>query len=186
MCASRGNVSLKKWHLLMELNRFAMLQSICFTTIRFINFSSLLKSKVFKIIINVLMFNQLFIYMQILASPSFLHNPSFQWPPAGHSSYPSPQKRGGLLGITTSLGISSCSKPRVIFPFSGQMKHYSQEKGMPRKAIQSETVSAPALGLPHEDPAMKLLHMWRGPSSIPYIFSGSQFSLYELLRAQIS
>jgi hypothetical protein len=57
---------------------------------------------------------------------------------------------------------------------------------MPRKAIQSETVSAPALGLPHEDPAMKLLHMWRGPSSIPYIFSGSQFSLYELLRAQIS
>ena len=57
---------------------------------------------------------------------------------------------------------------------------------MPRKAIQSETVSAPALGLPHEDPAMKLLHMWRGPSSIPYIFSGSQFSLYELLWAQIS
>ena len=45
---------------------------------------------------------------------------------------------------------------------------------------------APALGVPHEDPAMKLLHMWRGPSSIPYIFSGPQFSLYELLWAQIS
>jgi hypothetical protein len=45
---------------------------------------------------------------------------------------------------------------------------------------------APALGVPHEDPTAGLLHMCRGPRSIPCMLSGWQTSLYEPLWAQVS
>ena len=33
------------------------------------------------------------------------------------------------------------------------------------------------LGVPHENPATQLLHMYKGPKSAPYMLSGWQYSL---------
>lgn len=59
-----------------------------------------------------------------------------------------------------------------------QTRQPSQGKGIQRQALWSETAPAPALGGPQEDPAAQLLHMCRGPRSIPYILSVSM-SPYE-------
>lgn len=51
---------------------------------------------------------------------------------------------------------------------------------------ERETEPTPTLQVPHEDPATKVLYKGRVPKSLPFMFSGWKFSLYEPLWAQVS
>ena len=96
------------------------------------------------------------------------------------------QKMWGLPWISSSLGLSCCSKTRCIFFYWGYRRQPREEKDIQRQLVQTETAPTPALGAPHEDPAVQLSHMFKGPRCIPCLLSVWYFSVHEPLLTYVS
>lgn len=89
------------------------------------------------------------------------------------------RERKGLPWISPGLGIPSVLRQGIS---SIVDRPGSLIRGGGFKAMQcSQRAPAPTFGVSYEEPVAQLLHMCRGPRSLPHMFSGWQFNLYEPL-----
>lgn len=88
-----------------------------------------------------------------------------------HSSSPI-QKRWGLLWLSTSLEISSCSKTWHIFIYQSSPVRKRWSKGSQCQC------RAPDLGVLSEDPAVQLLYVCRMPVRVSAIRQKPKFASF--------